>query len=315
MQAVFIRKLEEIRELFANTYNNGNPWPVQFVVTTHSSHIANETTFDSMRYFLTQERQAGSAILKTEIKDLRIGLSEETEENREFLHKYMTLTRCDLLFADGAILVEGTSERLLLPEIIRKYDEGTGVTISKLGSQYISIMEVGGAHAHLFFNLLDFLNLRTLVITDLDTVDANNNRKKCKVSDGTHSSNACINNWFTSNGETNPTKEMLIGKNKNDKITGNRRLAFQIPHVEEDACGRSFEDAFMLANPNKFEIIGATHSEREEETWVKATKVNKTEFAMKYGISDTDWTTPRYIEEGLRWFAVTTVGDEENADD
>ena len=105
MQAVFIRKLEEIRELFANNYNNGNPWPVQFVVTTHSSHIANETTFDSMRYFLTQERQAGSAILKTEIKDLRIGLSEETEENREFLHKYMTLTRCDLLFADGAILV------------------------------------------------------------------------------------------------------------------------------------------------------------------------------------------------------------------
>ena len=210
--------------------------------------------------------------------------------------------------------IEGTSERLLLPEIIRKYDEGTGISIPKLGSQYISIMEIGGAYAHIFFNLLDFLRIRTLVITDLDTVDSNNNRRKCKVSEGTHSSNACINSWFTSNRKDNPTKEILIGKSKNDKVTGNRRLAFQIPHVKEDACGRSFEDAFMLANPDKFEIVGATPNEWEAETWDKAMEVNKTEFAMKYAILDTDWITPRYIEEGLQWLAVTTVGDEENAD-
>ncbi len=136
MQSVFIRKLETIRDLFATHYNNGNPWPVQFVVTTHSSHIANEATFDSMRYFLTQERQAGSAFLKTEIKDLRTGLSDEEEPNREFLHKYMTLTRCDLLFADRAILIEGATERLLLPEMIRKSDDAAVGTDAKLGSQY-----------------------------------------------------------------------------------------------------------------------------------------------------------------------------------
>ena len=125
MQSVFIRKLEDIRQLFAEKYNNGNPWPVQFVVTTHSSHIANEASFDSMRYFLTQPSKTGTGILKTEIKDLRIGLNDEESENREFLHKYMTLTRCDLLFADRAILIEGTSERLLLPEMIRKHDQST----------------------------------------------------------------------------------------------------------------------------------------------------------------------------------------------
>ena len=303
MQSVFIRKLEDIRELFATRYNNGNPWPVQFVVTTHSSHIANEATFDSMRYFLTQERQAGFAMLKTDIKDLRTGLGDEDEANREFLHKYMTLTRCDLLFADRAILVEGTTERLLLPEIIRQFDQGTEQNSPKLGSQYLSIMEVGGAYAHRFFNLLDFLNLRTLVITDLDTVDGNNNRTKCKVSVGTHSSNACINSWFTTNGEDNPTKDELLGKRAVDKVAGNRHLAFQIPHVDGDACGRSFEDAFLLANPDKFEITGDTPHEREVRSWDLAAEIDKTDFAMEHAILDTDWTTPRYIEEGLRWLA------------
>ena len=33
-------------------------------------------------------------------------------------------------------------------------------------------MEVGGAYAHIFFALLDFLELRTLIITDLDSVAA-----------------------------------------------------------------------------------------------------------------------------------------------
>ncbi len=304
MQSVFIRKLEEIRELFATRYNNGNPWPVQFVVTTHSSHIANEAKIYSMRYFLTQERQAGSALHKTEIKDLRTGLRGEEEKNREFIHKYMTLTRCDLFFADRAILIEGATERLLLPEMIHKSDNGvTGDTDTMLGSQYLSIMEVGGAYAHRFFNLLGFLNLRTLIITDLDTVDGNNNGRKCKVSEGTQSSNACINSWFTTNGAGNPSKDELLGKKAGDKVAGNRRLVFQIPHVDGDACGRSFEDAFMLANPSIFDITGTTWQEREDQAWKAAEKVNKTDFALEYAIEKTGWITPRYIEEGLRWLA------------
>lgn len=306
MQSVFIRKLEEIRELFADRYNNKNPWPVQFVVTTHSSHIANEASFDSMRYFLTKERQVESALNKTEIKDLRTGLSGEEKENREFLHKYMTLTRCDLLFADRAILIEGPTERLLLPEMISKSDNAVTDTDPKLGNKYLTIMEVGGAYAHRFFKLLDFLNLRTLVITDLDTIDENDQRKKCKVSLGTHSSNACINSWYATSEKENPTKNEIMGKSEGDKVAGNRRLAFQIPHVEGDACGRSFEDAFMLANPDKFGITGESANERESQAWEAAEKVKKTDFALEYAIEKVDWTTPLYIVEGLRWLADDT---------
>ena len=300
MQEVFIRKLNEISTIFEDTYNDGSPWPVQFVVTTHSSHIANEASFDSMRYFLATPAMEGSNIQSTQTRDLRSGLSSEESINREFLHKYMTLTRCDLLFADGAILIEGTTERLLLPKIIEKFDTKYGVN---LGSCYLSIMEVGGAYAYLFYNLVDFLGLRTLIITDMDSVDENNSRAKCKVSEGTHSSNATINRWFNSDGGDNPTIADIQAKSDNQKSTANRRLAYQVPHTADDACGRSFEDAFMLANTDRFEITGQTAEEREAQVWDKSQAVNKTKFALNYAISETDWTIPRYICEGLLWLA------------
>jgi len=302
MQNVFIRKLSEIAKLFGDTYNEGRVWPVQFVVTTHSSHIANEAPFDSMRYFLAQPSGKRPGIFATVVRDLCAGLGEEDPENREFLHKYMTLTRCDLLFADRSILVEGSTERLLLPKMIEKIDDGQPIE-KKLGSQYVSIMEVGGAYAHIFFNLLDFLQLRTLIITDLDTIDAGDNGRKCKVSEGTHSSNACINKWFALKDAEKPTKDQLLAKGPGDKLSNVRRLAFQIPHSKGNACGRSFEDAFMLANPALFAINGHAPAEREEQAWQAAKAVDKTDFALKYAIKETDWTTPRYIEEGLRWLA------------
>ena len=312
MQSVFIRKLAEISDFFAARYNNGEPWPVQFVVTTHSSHIANEALFDSMRYFLTQRRQAESTILKTEVKDLRIGLSDEEIENRNFLHKYMTLTRCDLLFADKAILIEGAAERLLLPQMIHKIDAATAQAELKLESQYITIMEVGGAYAHIFFNLLDFLNLQTLIITDIDSTKKITKVKagrrvstnaKCPVFEGERSSNACINVWMKNDDGTDPAVETLLAKSAAEKTKVKRRLAFQVPHTDGDACGRSFEDAFILANPNKFEIIGATSIERAKQAYETAANVDKTDFALEYAVIDTEWVVPRYIEEGLRWLA------------
>ena len=306
MQEVFIRKLNEIRMIFEKTYNDSGPWPVQFVVTTHSSHIANEASFDAMRYFLATPVKEGSSILKTQTRDLRTGLSGEKAANRKFLHQYMTLTRCDLLFADCAILIEGTTERLLLPKIIEKFDTEHNVN---LGGHYLSIMEVGGAYAHLFYSLVDFLGLRTLIITDLDSVDGNK-KAKCKVSEGTHSSNATINRWFNLDGEGNPTLADIQAKTDDEKSTDTRRLAYQVPHTVGDACGRSFEDAFMLANPDSFGVTGQAAEERETQAWNEAHAVKKTEFALTYAIRKTDWIIPRYINEGLLWLANSGISED-----
>ena len=239
----------------------------------------------------------------------------------------MTLTSCDLLFADRAIIIEGATERLLLPVMIRKFDDTVADTDRKLGSQYLTVIEVGGHHAHRFFRLLDFLNLQTLVITDIDatkgveTEKKNKDgepiikQKKCLVSEGECSSNSCINDWFKDSGGVSPSCGDLLAKDPAEKTKDNRRVAFQIPHVDTDACGRSFEAAFLLANPDKFEVTGEDAKARETQTWDMAKKIDKTDFAMQHAILDTDWTTPRYIEQGLQWLAdnaSSTIGSDAN---
>ena len=299
MQEVFVGQLGAIADIFASKFSNGARWPVQFVVTTHSSHVANKAPFDAMRYFLPTA--SADTARSTRIKDLRQGLGGTPKEDREFLHKYMTLTRCDLLFADKAILIEGTTERLLLPSMIEKIDAG-GPQSLHLSSQYVSVVEVGGAYAHIFFCLLEFLELRTLIITDLDSVKDNGSGRliACKVSEGTGTSNACIKKWFD---ETDSAPTVLLQKSEEDKLKGIRRIAYQVPEANGDPCGRSFEDAFVLANAVMFSLVGSP-SERETSAWDTAACVaKKSDFALKYAIKESAWAVPRYIAEGLRWLA------------
>ena len=297
MQEVFIRKLGEIAAVFSKEL--GTPWPVQFVVSTHSSHVANEAHFETIRYFLAAPDGA-DGMMKTVVKDLRRGLSGKGEPDRTFLHQYMTLTRCDLFFADKAVLIEGTTERLLLPRVIKMLDDGKPET-HRLGSQYLSVIEVGGAYAHIFFDLLAFLELRTLVITDIDTVKANDNGQyeSCQVRHGERTSNACIKAWF----KNDVTPAELLAADAGAKTVAKRRIAFQQPEAQGGPCGRSFEDAFMLANPALFPFAGPGDEERETQAWEGAKGVKKSEFALTHALATDAWQIPRYIAEGLAWLA------------
>jgi putative ATP-dependent endonuclease of the OLD family len=300
MQEVFIRKLSDIARRLSTEGENPVPWPVQFVVSTHSSHVANEAGFESIRYFLTTHVQgASSGIRRTRIKDLRQGLQGTSSEDRKFLHQYLTLTRCDLFFADKAVLVEGLSERLLLPVMIDKL-EAAEPTGSRLSSQYLTIMEVGGAYAHRFFDLLNFLELRTLIITDLDAVTAPGGGA-CAVHEGSSSSNACLKHWFA---EDNPfSLGALIAKTVLQKVKGRNRIAYQCAEAAAQPCARTFEDAFILANPGKFNLVGSTPAERATHARDVASGFKKSHFALTYAITDRDWITPKYILEGIRWLA------------
>lgn len=297
MQEVFIRKIADIASAFSK--ETGESWPVQFVVSTHSSHVANEAHFETIRYFLASLDKNGE--ISTKIKDLRKGLAGKPEPDRTFLHQYMTLTRCDLFFADKAILIEGTTERLLLPRIIRMLDKDLAEG-EKLGSQYLSVVEIGGAYAHIFFDLIRFLELRTLVITDLDSVKASNSGKliACPVSQGQKTSNACLKSWYDNNDIT-PLELLAAGDAARTK--GRLRLAHQYPETNAGPCGRSFEDAFMLANQELFSLPGPSDQEKEFQAWEEAKEVKKSAFALEYALSDGEWNVPRYIRSGLVWLA------------
>lgn len=296
MQEVFIRQLSEIAAKLSAGAEH--PWPVQFIVSTHSSHVANAAGFECIRYFLASADHCPPGARKTTIRDLRIGLKGTSDATRRFMHQYLTLTRCDLFFADKAILVEGLSERLMLPVMaqnMEKVEPGS----PNLSSQYVTLMEVGGAYAHLFFDMLDFLELRYLVVTDLDAT-LTSGGKGCAVHEGTATSNACLKHWFK---DTDHTLAGLLGKSAKEKTRVRARIAYQCPEAGAGPCGRTFEDAFILANPDVFNISGATAAEQAVDARAIAGDLKKSEFALKYALTKGGWKTPRYIIDGLRWLA------------
>jgi len=136
----------------------------QVIFTTHSPHILSASNLESIRYFMPVQK-ANTAIVK-DMMEFNKKLTEK--ETKEFLRQYLTLGKCDLFFADKAILFEGTVERILLPVFIEKIEKENGAC--KLSEQYISSIEIGGAYISKFKELLEFLGIKTLIITDIDSV-------------------------------------------------------------------------------------------------------------------------------------------------
>ena len=296
MQEVFIRQLSKLAiELSGSSVDE--PWPVQFIVSTHSSHIANEAGFETIRYFLASQAGSISNVLHTRVRDLRLGMMALDPNAVRFLHQYLTLTRCDLFFADKAILVEGLSERLMFPGFVKKL-EVAEPGIPKLSTQYLTVLEVGGAYAHLFFGLLEFLELPSLILTDLDSVDAADGAA-CAVHSGAGTSNICIQNWFADDHGL-VALQAMTGE---QLVSGGRRIAYEIPETTDGPCGRTFEDAFILANAPLFALQSTTAHDLEDEARKIALRQKKSSFALKYSIEEQNWTVPRYIADGLRWLA------------
>ncbi|GAB3660123.1 ATP-dependent endonuclease [Glycomyces tarimensis] len=296
MQEMFIERLSELRSLYPERDELTRQWGAQFMVSTHSPHIANRAPFAAIRYFLVETHQPDALGKRAAILDLR--QAEDLDE--DFLHQYLTLTQSDLFFADKAIFVEGTSERLIVPRAIDK-------TTPLLSRQYVTLLEVGGAHACKFFPLLEFLRIPALIITDIDPVarkEGGNQRERSLVHDGERTSNATIKEWFQ---DTAITPQRLLEAAETDKISRPRMyLAYQVPEQDGAPCGRSFEEAFILANPDTFEFTVSENREAAEEaSMAMAGKLKKSKFALTYAVEDQQWQTPRYIRRGLEWLQAT----------
>lgn len=303
MQYVFARS---IREFVAKKAD----WNAQTIITTHSSHMVAESGFDCIRYFDNSVSPMG-------VRDLSHFRAEQNKSKGgkaaiHFLEQYMVLNRCDMFFADKLILVEGTVERLLLPKMIAR-------VAPDLAHQYLSVIEVGGAYAHLFREMVKFLNVQTLIITDIDSVDPADKRKAQPVASGLVTSNQSLVNWL-------PAKETiddLLAAKADTKVSGRVSVAYQIPEPGKDHTGRSFEEAFILANAPLLATVDADAFSskrafeeplgvRLDSTYIEATSyeradaiAKKTDFAFDILQMNNDWSVPHYIKEGLEWLNTT----------
>lgn len=159
IQQVFIRN---VLKLLDEDKDQDSFFHTQLVVTTHSPHILYERGFSPIRYF---RRVSAELEHHTDVRNLsRFKSGDNEKAAREFLQRYLKLTHCDLFFSDAAVLVEGNVERLLMPAMIE-------TAAPRLRSSALTILEVGGAFAHRFQELIEFVGLTTLVVTDLDSVE------------------------------------------------------------------------------------------------------------------------------------------------
>jgi predicted ATP-dependent endonuclease of OLD family len=158
VQQVFVRN---VLRLLKENPEHQSVFQTQLVVTTHSPHILYERGFSPIRYF---RRVSAEMEHHTDVRNLsRFKAGEDEKEALAFLQRYLKLAHCDLFFSDAAILVEGNVERLLVPAMIES-------CAPRLRSSALTVLEVGGAFAHRFRELIEFIGITTLVVTDLDSV-------------------------------------------------------------------------------------------------------------------------------------------------
>jgi predicted ATP-dependent endonuclease of OLD family len=334
IQQVFIHKIRDVIEKTTKDLGCLDHVP-QLVITSHSSHIIAESDFKCIRYFqrcktqyptISKFKLQSSKVLN--LAQFKPGQGEE--ENLEFLKKYLALTHCDLFFSDAIILIEGTVERLLMPQIIKTHFNG-------LQSSYITTLELGGAFSHKFASLLHFLNLPTLIITDLDSVDPSNGRTSCRADrPDAVTSNASIKSlllgWKKSfnkaeaeekiayKARTKITYLNTLGSEDKKALNGSLYISFQQPvsvpcyGKDKTMTPRTFEEAFIYENINKI-ITGEIDAlitlpdtldfEKDYQHVFEEVSSNfkKVEFALKQIEKSDNWIVPQYISEGLDWLS------------
>mgnify|MGYP002544716424 FL=1 len=324
VQQVFIRKAYSVLRNHEKL-GKSDAFSTQLVISTHSSHIAREEEFANLRYFKRLPKDFEGKVATSKVVNLSDVFGKD-DATKRFVTRYLQTTHCDLFFADGVILVEGSAEHMLLPHFIRnKY--------LKLNQRYITILNINGKHSHRLAPLIDKLALPTLVIADLDSAEPTGHHKKAEPvrKQGLISGNYAITDWLIKKRLIDD----LIDLPDSSKVFSMQsichyqiRIAYQTPikicyqNKEIEALSRTFEDSLIYSNwdtfegmsvsdpgqlirklkegfdnKDSFETIKSKIFESLKQSDVKA------EFALDliYSIDPNMMVVPQYIDEGLKW--------------
>lgn len=324
MQYVFIKN---IKELLGDGIkrDDGENRILQYIITTHSSHIVADSDFDDIKYL---KIQSTNNVTAKNLKDLKKEYAIDTDQY-EFLKQYLTISRAEIFFADKAILIEGDTERILIPTFMRKIDieekarleaENAKDDFLPLLSQNISIVEVG-AYSQIFEKFIQFLGIKGIIITDIDSKGDLGKRddngrvilQACRVTTGIETSNTALMHFLPG-----ISWEQLKALNIEQRIisVGNSKLCICYQQEEGDYHARSFEDSFIhinrtFINNNRDKFQGVQNRKlfdaATNDAYELAEKCikKKTHFALDilYHSDDkfSNWEIPEYIKKGLLW--------------
>ncbi|WOS39144.1 AAA family ATPase [Xanthomonas rydalmerensis] len=300
---------------------NSTEFHTQMVVSTHSSHLAHEAEFTSLRYFrrMPVKPVKGSVPISQVVNLSKIfGTDDDTTR---FVKRYLKITHCDLFFADGAILVEGPAERIVVPHMVHCRE-----SYIYLRHRYLTWLEIGGSHAHRLRPLLTKLGLNTLIVTDLDAKIADGSKVIPARSEGQLSRNQTIKTWVPMEDSIDLLLDMPEASLTEAHTSGfGFRVAYQQPVKIDfggskgvEAIANTFEDALVYQNLDFFrslqgaglakkirESIENSKSASELSSSIQAALKtgDKAEFSMTLLESSKldQVSLPEYIHNGLLW--------------
>lgn len=138
---------------------------IQFILTTHSPNIASKVDLKSL--IICKEN---------DVFPMGYGKTKLEEENYLYLKRFLDVTKSNLFFAKGVILVEGWSEEILIPEIAKKM----GYDLSKSEISIVNVASVAYLHFAKIFLREDGKKMQVpvAIITDLDNRPCQNGEFK-----------------------------------------------------------------------------------------------------------------------------------------
>lgn len=319
-QQVFVRKA--FNALCNSPKLKDGNLTTQLVLSTHSNHIVHEVSLNDMRYF-QRCRADETKIPLSRIVNLN-GVFGKDKETEQFVTRYIRLSQCDIFFADAIVLVEGSGERILMP----KFFKNEGMT-----SNYISVIEINGSHAHRFKDLVERLDIPCLIVTDIDAQESKDKdedgkdkyvKSPTKKGKGQITNNDTLRRWLPKEYQI----DSLLDLDSDKKVSGNVRVAYQtgvkvkLNDDTEETTGYpyTFEDALALSNVELFKneklkgkglvtnFMESIISEKTVEDCCQSmfytlTPAKKAPFAIDLLYLDKfdKLLTPEYIKEGLEW--------------
>lgn len=239
----------------------------QCIITTHSSEIVRN--IDNMQK-LRVVRNNGDKF-SSSVYDFSQFINQITDKKFDdginkidFYNYFFTVGFPDLIFADRIIMFEGDTERMYLKAIIKD-------NFPLLDKSYISYIQVGGAYAKNYYDILDFLNIKSLIITDLDYKKDLVNKEEILNSDTTNATIKFFYNMIETDDKSTTISNIYewIDKQQENSVIN------IYTQTANDSYSRTLEEAMLLKYLNL-----KIWDKKDREYWKKVREDNKIIFSI-----------------------------------
>jgi len=264
----------QLQDILFNYFQKVGKKQIQVFITSHSPTITAKTNINSTIVLYKE---------KNKIFSLPLRKCPLSEEHKKYLERFLDVTKSQLFFAKGVILVEGISETLLLPVFADIM--GDDYNLDKNG---IEVVNIGGVAFEPFaklFNSEDYkkrLNVDCSIMTDDDREDIKG-KESSRAKKAMDLENGQLKVFLA---KYTFEYELYISNNKDILI-----------------------DVYRALHP-RFEICGARSIEEQGEKFVEKLKNNqdKAIFAQELSrrlIEDKNlmgkFIVPQYIQDAIKW--------------